>query len=74
MTSVELKVRLVVESVPLLVVKVVEPVVVVLVLLDVVLEEDELNGVPLLVLVVLSGMLMVEKVLVVRFEVLDEFL
>jgi len=74
MTSVELKVRLVVESVPLLVVKVVEPVVVVLVWLDVVLEEDELNGVPLLVLVVLSGMLMVEKVLVVRFEVLDEFL
>ena len=74
MTSVELKVRLVVESVPLLVVKVVEPVVVVLVWLDVVLEEDELNGVPLLVLAVLSGMLMVEKVLVVRFEVLDEFL
>jgi hypothetical protein len=72
MTTVELKVRLVVGRASLLVVEVVELVVMALVWLEVVLEGDELSSVALFVLlVVMSGMLMDEKVLVVELEVLE---
>ena len=71
-TTVELKVRLVVVRVSLLVVELVELVVAVLVWLVVLLEDEELADVVLLVLlVVLSKMLTVEKVSVVELEVLE---
>ena len=72
MTFVELKVRLVVERVALLVVELAEVVVAVLVWLEAVLEEDEPNSVVLLVpLLVMSGMTMVERVLLVELKALD---
>jgi len=68
MTFVELKVRLVVERVALLVVELAEVVVAVLVWL----EEDELNSVVLLaLLVVMIGMTTIERALLVELKALD---